>query len=474
MPSIAGASANSFSPSHTRIAMAASPPPPAPRAVAIEILCLWATTHHSVDLLFHAAIERLADLDRNLVKTLVYGVLRHKEHLDHILRSFARHPLRKMKPRTLMTLRVGVYQLLFLDRIPESAAVNATVNTLKEANQPPWLIGFANGILRAVARSRATLPTADQLAAAEPPLLNHPAWLLDRWQARFGQETARAICRINNTEPLLALRVNARRTSRSLLLEMLTKTGIVARKGSYSPTSLIVDAFPGAIAALPGYEAGLFQVQDEAAQLASLLIGRLPSRCRVLDGCAGLGGKTLHLAELLPPDGAIVAVEPDPRRYRLLRDNLRRLGHGQAVLPARTDLDSYAAGRPQPFDVVLIDAPCSGTGVIRRQPDIRWNRQPEDLAAYQQTQLHLLATGAALLKPGGVLLYATCSLEPEENQEVIRLFLERYPWFSLDNAAPFLPESARRLVDAAGFFAPNPADGLDGFFAARLIDSRNL
>lgn len=454
--------------------MTASPPPTTPRAAAVEILCLWATTHNSVDILFQAAVERLADLDRGLVKTLVYGVLRQKEYLDHILRSFAKHPLRKMKPRTLMTLRVGIYQLLFLSRIPESAAVNATVNTLKEAGQPPWLIGFVNGILRAVARSRATLPTADQLAAAEPPLLNHPAWLLECWQARFGPETARAICRINNTEPPLSLRVNARRTSRTMMLEALTKTGIAARKGLYSPAGLIIDAFPGAIASLPGYEEGHFQVQDEAAQLASLLAGPLPGGCRVLDGCAGLGGKTSHLAEMLPPDGAIVAVEPDPRRYRLLRDNLRRLGHGKAVLPVRTDLRSYAAGRPQPFDVILIDAPCSGTGVIRRQPDIRWNRQPEDLATYQQAQVHLLEIAATLLKPGGILLYATCSLEPEENQEAIRLFLERCPRFSPESAAPYLPESARRLVDPSGFFSPSPADGLDGFFAARLIDGRNL
>ncbi|MCL1980406.1 MAG: 16S rRNA (cytosine(967)-C(5))-methyltransferase RsmB [Proteobacteria bacterium] len=454
--------------------MATSQPPTTPRAVAVEILCLWATTHNSVDLLFHAASERLADLDRGLVKTLVYGVLRQKEYLDHILRSFARHPLRKMKPRTLMTLRIGIYQLLFLSRMPESAAVNATVNTLKEAGQPPWLIGFANGILRAVARSRATLPTADQLAAAEPPLLNHPAWMIERWQTRFGQETARAICRINNAEPPLTLRVNTRRTGRALLLEALAKTGIAARKGMYSPAGLVIDAFPGSIVSLPGYEAGHFQVQDEAAQLASLLAGPLPGRCRVLDGCAGLGGKTSHLAEMLPPDGTMVAVEPDPRRFRLLRDNLRRLGHSQAVQPVRSDLHSYAASRPQPFDLILIDAPCSGTGVIRRQPDIRWNRRPEDLATYQKTQIHLLEISATLLKPDGVLIYATCSLEPEENQEAIRLFIERCPHFVPEDAAPFLPEAARRLVDKSGTFSPSPTDGLDGFFAIRLINGRSL
>jgi 16S rRNA (cytosine967-C5)-methyltransferase len=427
-----------------------------------------------VDLLFHAAIERVAEIDRGLVKTLVYGVLRQKEYLDHIIRSFAKHPLRKMKPRTLMALRVGTFQLLFLSRIPQSAAVNATVNTLKEAGQPTWLIGFVNGLLRTISRSRANLPTADQMAVGEPPLLNHPAWLIERWQSKFGRETARAICTANNAEPPLTLRVNGRRTSRTLLRELLTKSGIAVGNGLYSPLGLVIDAYPGSIGSLPGYDGGHFQIQDEAAQLASLLIGPLPSLCRVLDGCAGLGGKTSHLAEMLPPDGAIVAVEPDPRRYGLLRENLRRLGHGAAVLPIRTDLRSYAATRPQPFDAILIDAPCSGTGVIRRQPDIRWNRQPEDLATYQQTQIHLLEIAASLLKPGGALVYATCSLEPEENEEVVRLLHQRCPQFTVENAVPLLPEAARRLVDPSGFFSPCPADGLDGFFAARLIDQRNL
>jgi 16S rRNA (cytosine967-C5)-methyltransferase len=448
--------------------------PPTPRAAAVEILCLWAITHNSIDLLFHSAIEGLADIDRALVKTLVYGVLRQKEHLDHIIRTFSKHPLRKMKPRTLMTLRIGAYQLLFLNRIPESAAVNATVNTLKAAGQPAWLIGFANGILRAIARGRATLPTPEQTAAASPPILNHPAWLIERWQAAFGAETARAICISNNVEPPLTLRVNSRRTSRSALKALMEKTGIVVRNGRFSPLSLIVETFPGSIAGLPGYEQGHFQVQDEAAQLATPLVGPLPARCRVLDGCAGLGGKTSHLAEMLPPDGVIVAVEPDARRSRLLGENLRRLGHNDAVQAVRSDLRTFAATRPQPFDVVLIDAPCSGTGVIRRQPDIRWNRQPEELAAYQQTQTHLLEIAAGLLKPGGILVYATCSLEPEENNEVVRLFLERCPFFSVEGTAPLLPETARRLADASGFFRPNPSDGLDGFFAARLVRRRNL
>lgn len=454
--------------------MTSTPPLITPRAAAVEVLCLWATTHNSIDLLFHSAIAGQADIDRALVKTLVYGVLRQKEYLDAIIRKFSKHPLAKMKPRTLMTLRIGVYQLLFLSRIPESAAVNATINTLKAAGQPAWLIGFANGILRTVARSRTALPTPEQMAQAEPPVLNHPSWLVERWQARFGPEKTRAICAVNNTEPLLSLRVNGRRTSRTALRALIEKTGIIAQNGFYSPVGLTIETFPGGIVSLPGYEQGHFQVQDEAAQLASLLVGTLPAKSRILDGCAGLGGKTGHLAELLTFDGTIVAIEPDARRYGFLRENLKRLGHGEQVRALRTDLQQFAATRPQPFDAILIDAPCSGTGVIRRQPDIRWNRQAADLARYQQMQLQLLDIAAALLKRGGTLVYATCSLEPEENEEVVRDFLARHPQFTVRPAASLLPETAHRLVDSAGFFHPSPADGLDGFFAACLIDGRSL
>ena len=451
--------------------MTSTPSPTTPRAAAVEVLCLWATTHNSIDLLFHNTAEELADIDRGLVKTMVYGVLRQKEYLNYIILKFSKHPLAKMKPRTLMTLRIGIYQLLFLNRIPESAAVNATVNTLKAAGQPAWLIGFANGLLRTVARNRTSLPTPEQLAQGDTPILNHPAWLIERWRAQFGPDKARMICLVNNAEPPLSLRINSRRSALHALLE---KSGVTATKGFYSPMGLSIDTFPGGIASLPGYDLGHFQVQDEAAQLASLLIGPLPLRCRVLDGCAGLGGKTSHLAELLPPNGTIVAIEPDARRFGFLRENLKRLGLTERVTPVRTDLQSYTATRPQPFDAILIDAPCSGTGVIRRQPDIRWNRQPGDLARYQQTQLHLLETAASLLKPGGTLVYATCSLEPEENEEVIHRFLAQHPQYVVDNAAPLLPETARRLVDKAGFFHPSPADGLDGFFAARLINGHGL
>ena len=444
------------------------------RAVAVEILCLWATTHDSIEMFFHGATQQLADIDRGLVKTLVYGVLRQKEYLDAIIRKFSRHPLRKMKPRTLMTLRIGIYQLLFLNRIPGSAAVNATVDTLKTAGQPSWLIGFVNGLLRNVVRQRNALPCPEEMMQTDVPIFNHPSWIIERWQHYFGMDKTRMICQVNAIEPPLMLRVNNRRTSRSVLFDLMGKSGITVQSGHYSPFSLHVKNFPGGISSLPAYSQGHFQVQDEAAQLASLLIGPLAIHSRVLDACAGLGGKTSHLIEMLPLCGSLIALEPDRRRFRLLQENLYRLGHVEAAQTFCISLQGYAAANPQCFDAILVDAPCSGTGVIRRQPDIRWNRQPDDLSRYQKIQLELLRIAASLIKPDGVLVYSTCSLEPEENEDAIHLFLQSNPNFIVENAKVFLPESAHSLVDSSGFFHPTPDQGLDGFFAVRMVARRNL
>lgn len=222
---------------------------------------------------------------------------------------------------------------------------------------------------------------------------------------------------------------------------------------------------------LPGFTEGLFQVQDQAARLACELLRPFKEQGRYLDGCAGLGGKTCILAALLPQDASLVAVEPDQRRSRLLQENLQRQGLSEKVETVQQGLQGFAADDDRLFDGIFIDAPCSGTGIIRKHPDIRWNRQPEDLVSSQKTQLALLQTAATLIKPGGVLVYATCSLEPEENQQVVEQFLTTNPAFALTDCRDFLPASAASLVDAQGFFAPLPTEEIEGFFAARLVRS---
>ena len=444
------------------------------RAAAIDILLGWQAERTPVDGLFNRLTALLPSRDRGFAKTIVYGVLRQKQYLDFIIEQFSKHPLKKMKPRTLITLETGVYQLLFLDRIPPSAAVHATVETLKDAGQPRWLQGFANGILRNVIRKKDTLPPPEEAKTKGHPILNHPGWMIDRWQHQFGRKKTEDICRLNNTEPLLTLRVNTRIMSRDKLLTVFVQQKIEAINCTHSNIGIHLPSYTGLVTDLPGFEQGAFQIQDESAQLATLLLGSLHEKKRILDGCAGLGGKTSHLAQLSTGKGEIIAVEPDPRRSHLLRENLTRLQLNQQITIIPSNLEAFAATRPQGFDAILLDVPCSGTGVIRRHPDIRWNRSPADIQKLQNDQLQLLTIGASLLNPGGILVYATCSIEPEEDEGTIARFLAATPNYSILDACTFLPETAHCFVDEQGLFNPLPAPTHDGFFAAALQHSPPL
>ena len=436
------------------------------RGLALQVLLAQEVSGRPLDQVLNEQLQGkpLADLrDRQLLMAMVYGVLRWRGLLDEVAARYSRHPLAKMKPLTLAALRLGLVQLLFLDRVPAAAAVDETIKALQAARQPRWLTGFVNAILRRVARERGKIELPSEL-------LSHPAWLRQRWLHRYGPEESAELCRVNNRLPLLALRVNLARTTPAELAALLTQAGIESRPGEYAPAALLLPDFHGRIEGLPGYGEGWFAVQDQAAQLISLLLagGRVG---HYLDGCAGLGGKTAHLAELLPPGSELVALEPQAARFALLQANLSRLG--VVADPRPESLEDFAAGSAGaalfgPLQGILIDAPCSGLGVIRRHPDIRWNRSAADLALYRDKQLALLRAAAPLLAPGGVLVYAVCSNEPEENEEVIGQLLREQPQLALSDIRPHLPEAAKALVAGDGFFRSRPGADLDGFFAARL------
>lgn len=437
------------------------------RSLAIACLAAWSGSGRPIqgylELMIHESA--LSNEDRQLAVMLVMGTLRRQAYVDMLISRFATTSLSKMKALTLAALRVGVFQLRVLERIPDAAAVNETVDALKQMRQPPWLLGVVNGILRNIARQQASLPKPDEFS----PTLEHPPWLTERWQQCFGKEQMEEICRVNSLEPELCLQVRSTLGKREELTQRLAAQGIHARQGQYAPDSLLLPDWRGPITALPGFAEGVFRVQDQAAQLACLLLGPFQEQGRYLDGCAGLGGKTCALAGLLPPDAALTAVEPDSRRLRLLRDNLAREGAAERTAVVAGRLEDFAATEPALFDGILIDAPCSGTGVIRRHPDIRWNRQPEDFAAHQASQLALLHTAADLLALGGILVYATCSIEPEENQQVVEQFLTLRTEFQLTSCRELLPPAAAELIDEQGCFAPLPSAEIEGFFAARLM-----
>ncbi len=434
------------------------------RYAAIETLCKLQQTRLPISQIFEQAIaeHKVGDVDRQLAMKICYGVLRRKHYLDLILSLLCSQPLHRIKPFAYHALHTGLYQLFFLDRVPPSAAVNETVKAVAAARLSKPIQGFVNGVLRQSIRKRSELPRADEVN-----LLNHPEWLTSRWQSNFGEETAKQICLVNNQEPNLCLRATTR-TSKAGLLQLLLQNNVSASSGEYAPDAIIVEGYQGSITALPGFKQGYFQVQGQAAQLATLLLGPFENGARYLDCCAGVGGKTSHLLSLInAQSSSVVALEPHAHRVVQLRETLSRTAESRLVTVLEQTLEEYSASRCAQFSAILVDAPCSGTGVIGKHPDIRWNREADQLAGYQKQQISLLEHAEKLLLPGGIIVYATCSIEPEENFQVINRFLEKHRHFSLTDCHGYLPPQAHPLIHN-GCFAPLPAAEIDGFFAARL------
>lgn len=407
--------------------------------------------------------------DHYLLKTLVYGVLQNRTLLDFTLQQFCRQPLSRLKKIILLCLRLGLYQLLFLDRMPAPVVINETVTVLKQRAQPRQLAGLVNAILRNVLRKQEK-GAWQPLHVADPAVRwSHPAWLVERWQQRYGAQLTAAICQSDNAPAPLVLRVNSRKIARQQYLDLLHQSGFTAKSGGFSPDAVYLVDHRGGPEKLPGFQDGFFQVQDEGAQLISYLFGPLTAGS-YLDCCAGLGGKTTHLAQMLPAGGSLLAVEPNRQRQSLFFDNTRRLGFAGIEL-FKGSLREFSAGNKgqKLFAGILLDAPCSGLGVIRRHPEIRWNRNPADLTAHNRQQRELLDLAAELLQPGGILVYATCSTAPEENEEVIGAFLAGHRGLVAENCRKRLPAAAHPLVNSRGYLQTRPGQmEMDGFFGALL------
>ncbi|MDA3785404.1 MAG: 16S rRNA (cytosine(967)-C(5))-methyltransferase RsmB [Deltaproteobacteria bacterium] len=435
------------------------------RALAIHCLVVQEQSREPVDQVLAALLGQHPlpdDRDRQLAMALIYGVLRHRQELDAVLQDYSKTALPKLRPAVLQALRCGLAQLLFMDRIPPSAVVNETVQGL--GRQPKWLKGFVNGVLRAMVRD---MEGVRHCLASLPPekKLNHPGWLVALWEGQFGVEQTRALCLANNGLPPLSLRLNPHRQSRADFLDQLKARGISGQAGRYGDQAVVMHDFHGRVDSLPGYQEGRFHVQDEAAQLIAPFFEGLPSGA-YLDGCAGLGGKSILLDQILPADASLTAVDPHAGRLSLLRDNLERC-HCRPISLHTTTLQDFARDHGERFMGVLVDAPCSGLGVIGRQPDIRWNRREKELARLAATQLEILLAAARLVDEGGVLVYCTCSLSTTENEAVIAAFLQTHPAFAI--LPPRFCGPAQELVTRQGFLRTLPTDGLDGFFVARLV-----
>ena len=434
------------------------------RETALTILCR-AEDGIFVDTLLAGARQRLDERDSGFLLELVYGVLRNRARLDWVLNRFSAKPVATTDVRTRNILRLGAYQMLFLDRVPVSAAVNTAVELAKAQGGKH---GYVNGLLRGLDRKRSQIsyPGPEDQVARQSTLYSHPVWLVRRWIARFGHETTESLLLENNRPARLTIRTNTLKTTRSLLRAALEAEGVKVAETNWSPAGLDILSSPEWLRTLTAYRDGWFMVQDQAAQLISLLLAPRQGE-RVLDACAAPGGKATHLAELMHDQGMVVALELDASRITRIRENGKRLGT-TIVSPAQGDAADYQEGL---FDGILIDAPCSGLGVLRRRPDGRWIKTEQTVTQHVPLQKKILANCASLLKPGRPLVYATCTTEPEENDEVIAWFLQGPgSSFRIDDPRPLLPETAAALVDERGFFRTFPQEpGMDGFFGVRMI-----
>lgn len=420
--------------------------------------------------------DRLADdRDRSLAAAIVIGTLRWRARLDHYLAEASSRALSALDPAVLEILRLSLFQLLFLERVPASAVVDDAVSMTRRARKSS-AGGFVNGVLRGLSRRRGTLTVpaapaglvsgaergmaARALAVAE----SHPAWLVERWIERLGPDVTRRWLEFDNAEPSLTLRANLRRQPVATLQTLLTEHGVQAVPARFAPAGLVVTA--GNPLKTPLADSGRFLVQDEASQLVPLILGVRPGD-RVLDACAAPGGKALAIADALYDSGLLVAADLRPRRMAVLRRLLA--SHGATAALVVHDL---AAGAPfrAVFDRVLVDAPCTGLGTLRRDVDIRWRREPADVTSAGTRQQAMLREAATAVKPGGRLVYATCSSEPEENEVVVESFLGARPDFRpvarQTLVADGVPEA---VLDAGGHLVTRPdVHGLEAFFAAAL------
>ena len=395
--------------------------------------------------------------DAALATRLCFGVLQNRMLLDFYLERLCATPLKKLEVPVLAALRLGAYQLLFLDRVPDHAAVSESVDLARKRAQNPRAAGLVNGVLRSLLRQRAELPAPPDLATR----YSHPQWLVDAFLARLGREEGEALLAADNGEPPTCAQVNPLKTTSEALMSALAKRGVEAEPHPWLPGCLLL-RHTGSLEGLPEFQDGLFYIQDAAARLAVLAAEPRPG-WRVLDACAAPGGKSFAAALAIGDRGEVRSCDIHPHKEGLIQAGAKRLG----LSCIRTEvLDSKACKEDflDVFDLVIADVPCSGLGIIRKKPDIRY-KDPRPLENLPRVQGAILDNVARYVRPGGALLYATCTLLERENEGVVRSFIDRHNHFTLEGfqvPGPFKDTETGMLT-----CWPH-RHGTDGFFFAKL------
>jgi 16S rRNA (cytosine967-C5)-methyltransferase len=423
-----------------------------PREIAVRVLTRPGGDYVETRLEQALAGSGLPTADRGLCQELVYGVVRWQATLDWLIGR--KTDGRAQKPILQNLLRLGLYQSFWLERIPAHAAVNETVELARQFGFGPQS-GFVNAVLRGYLREfDGTKQLLEDLKTRQPAVgYSHPEWLVKRWQERWGLERAASLMTWNNTAPGLFVRVNTLKTDAAKLVEQWREEGVeydfVRRDWLEENLVFELKSHPP-LARLRSFQQGLFYVQDPGTLLAVKELAPEPGH-RVLDWCAAPGGKLSYIAQLMNNEGHLVAQDTSDR-LQLIRENCARLGLDKVELRNSDALISPTAPSERTFDRILLDAPCSNTGVMRRRVELRWRIRPEEIERLQNNQLGLLRRATLRLEPGGVLVYSTCSIEPEENQGLVSRFVSEQSAFTLESERELLPF----------------VEGVDGAYVARL------
>ncbi|RKG60367.1 16S rRNA (cytosine(967)-C(5))-methyltransferase RsmB [Corallococcus sp. AB011P] len=431
------------------------------RILAINILARVRATDAYLNVVLDTVLSESPPKDPRdaaLVTELTYGATRRQLALDYAITRFADRKLDALEDKVLAALRVGAYQL-FHTRVPARAAVAETVQALKDVG-----LGRAAGFTNAILRKLSELPSPPLPSQKDPVEYlsvreSHPRWLVERWIRQFGRERAEAMLVANNQPPAVVIRANTSKVTRDALLAQLKDVGVEARATEASPVGIVLPPV-GRVEDVYGYSEGLWQVQDEAAQLVGVY-GAIPETARVLDACAAPGGKACHQAETHD----VVAVDLHANKLRKIEAEAHRLG-----LSSRLKAYAHDASEPFPeswgeFHALVVDAPCTGLGTLRRHPELRYRRKEEDVARLATLQRRILENCQEAVPAGGLLVYAVCTPEPQEGQDQVDMFLRSHPEWTAE--PPVLPGLKLPLAQAWLRTLPGP-EGYDGFFAARL------
>jgi 16S rRNA (cytosine967-C5)-methyltransferase len=434
------------------------------RGIAVKVLNRIDRTDAYLDKLLDYEMKNsdLSSVDKALLFEIVHGVLRWLNRIDWILNGFYKGAFSKCIPNVKNALRVALYQILFLEKIPDYAAVNESVEFVKKLQgQKP--ADQANAVLRNIIRNKEGIRFPDpneDLVGYFSVYYSHPTWLVKRWLNYFGKEQTEALLIANNEKPALILRVNTSKVSVNDFKELLKSVDLKFMEGKYLPDFIKLRTLTN-ITGWEYFDKGYFSIQDESTGFPCLLLDVKPGM-RVLDLCAAPGGKTAYLSNLMNNTSEIIALDRYESRLKLLEKNLKRLGVTNVNLKEENAMEY----QDENFDRILLDAPCSGLGTLSKKPDIKWKRDLSDIRNLTKLQYDLLKKAASLIKVGGSIVYSTCTIETEENFDIVKKFLSEHDYFKLENASKYLPEI---VIDANGCVQTYPhVHQIDGSFAAKL------